>query len=74
LRMEPWETVVREGEARERGTYFLGAGGHSLLEGMYITVMAKSDDGVWRYVWSTVTPTGASPQGPDSSPADAPAP
>ena len=56
LRMEPWETVVVEREARERGAYHLAAGAHTLLAGKYMTVMAQSADGDWRYVWSTVTP------------------
>lgn len=56
LRMEPWETVVSGGEARERGAYHLSSGGQTLLVGKYIFVAAKSDGGEWRYVWSTVTP------------------
>jgi len=28
----------------------------TLLAGKYMAMAAKSDDGRWRYVWSTVTP------------------
>jgi ketosteroid isomerase-like protein len=56
LRMDPWETVVAGPEARERGAYHLAAGERTLLLGKYMTVMAQSDHGDWRYVWSTVTP------------------
>jgi len=56
LRMEPWQTVVGEQEARERGAYHLAAGEQTLVVGKYMSVMARSDDGEWRYVWSTVTP------------------
>jgi ketosteroid isomerase-like protein len=56
LRMEAWQTVVSGREARERGAYHLAAGDQTLLAGKYMAVTARSDDGEWRYVWSTVTP------------------
>ena len=56
LRMEPWDTVVSGRAARERGRYHLSAGDQTLLAGKYIVVAEQSDDGEWRYVWSTVTP------------------
>jgi ketosteroid isomerase-like protein len=56
LRMEPWESVIVGREARERGAYRLAAGDEPLLVGKYMAVMAQTDDGGWRYVWTTVTP------------------
>jgi len=56
LRMDPWETVIRRGEARERGAYHLAIGAQTLLAGKYMAVMAETEDGGWRYVWSMVTP------------------